>query len=196
MTAEMKLYNGSPTCFLDGKPTFLGYMWCSGPNPRGWEAAESARLYADAGIHLYAFDCGSTGAVECEWPGPGEGRDGHFDFSTVENRFSQMLDVDPEARFHLRVHLEMRRQNGWWLDLYPEECEVRSTGDRLTQSFASTLWRQQSVDFLRAFIEHLQAIGLGDRVIAYQTGAGGTGEWVKGDTSMAQISRNILHLQA
>ena len=186
MTAEMKLHHGTPTCFLDGKPTFLGYMWCSGPGPGGWEAAESARFYADAGIHMYAFDCGSTGAVECEWPGPGEGRDSHFDFSTVENRFGQILDVDPEARFHLRVHLEMRRHRGWWLDLYPEECEVRSTGDRLTQSFASTVWRQQSVEFLRAFIAHLQAIGLGDRVIAYQTGAGGTGEWVKGDTSMAQ----------
>ena len=187
MTAEMRLHNGTPTCFLDGKPTFLGYMWCGGPSTTEWQAAAAARLYAEAGIHIYALDCGTSGTVECEWPGPGEGRDGHFDFSTVENRLSRVLDADPEALFHLRVHLEMRIGNPWWLNLYPEECELRSTGDRLTQSFASKLWRQQSIDFLHAFADHLHAIGLGDRVIAYQTGAGGTGEWVKGDTSMSQI---------
>ena len=186
MAARVSLHNGTPTCFLDGEPTFLGYMWCRGPGLDGWEAAEAARLYAEAGIHIYAFDCGSTGAPESEWCGPAEGSDSHFDFSTVTDRFGQVLDVDPEARFHLRVHLEQRRGHGWWLDLYPEECEVDSAGARMTQSFASSVWRQQSMEFLRAFAEHLKAVGLGDRVIAYQTGAGDTSEWVKGGTSMAR----------
>ena len=186
MAARIALHNGTPTCFLDGKPTFLGYMWCRGPGLDGWEATEAAGLYAEAGIHIYAFDCGSTGAPESEWCGPGQGRDSHFDFSTVADRFGRVLEVDPEARFHLRVHLEQRRGHGWWLDLYPEECELDSAGGRQSQSFASAVWRQQSMEFLRAFAEHLGAVGLGDRVIAYQTGAGDTGEWVKGGTSMGR----------
>ena len=48
MTAEMRLHNGTPTCFLDGKPTFLGYMWCGGPSAEGWAAAEAAKIYAEA----------------------------------------------------------------------------------------------------------------------------------------------------
>jgi len=187
MTAEMKLHHGTPTCFLNGVPTFLGYMWCGGPTVEGWDAAEAAKVYAEAGIHFYAFDCGSQGVAE--WCGPGEGRDGHFDFSSVERRLNHILDADPQAHFHLRVHLEMQRgrPGGWWVDLYPDEAEVRSTGDRLSQSFASAVWRQQAIDFLHALAGHIESIGLADRVIAYQTGAGGTGEWVKGDTSMSRI---------
>ncbi|NLG49211.1 MAG: hypothetical protein GX552_03750, partial [Chloroflexi bacterium] len=48
----------------------------------------------------------------------------------------------------------------------------------------SLVWREQAKQFLREYIAHLQAIGLADRVIAYQTGAGHTGEWVKAATSM------------
>ena len=187
MTAELRLHNGTPTCFLDGKPTFLGYMWCGGPTTEGWDAAEAAKIYAEAGIHLYAFDCGSQGVAE--WRGPGEGYEGHFDFSSVEGRLNRILEADGQARFHLRVHLEMEkdRPSGWWVDLHPDEAEVRSTGDRLTQSFASTLWRQQAIGFLHALVAHIESIGMAERVIAYQTGAGGTGEWVKGNTSMGRI---------
>ena len=38
--------------------------------------------------------------------------------------------------------------------------------------------------FLQAYIAHLQDTGLDNHVIAYQIGAGRTGEWVKGHTSM------------
>jgi len=130
--------------------------------------ADCARRYAEAGIHLYAFDVGTQGS-------PPEWRDGH-DFSSVAARFGQVIAADPQARFHLRVHLEMPE---WWQKLHPEECELVSNGERRMQSFASRVWREQAKSFLRAYIAHIESIGLGDRVIAYQTGAGATGEWVK-----------------
>ena len=153
-----------------------------GPTAEGLVGGAAARHFAEAGIHIYAFDVGTAGTLE--WRGPAPGRGSHFDFSEVESRFGQFLDVDPEAHFLLRVHLEMQRYRPWWLDLYPEECEVTSRGLLPTQSFASTVWRQQANDFLRAYIEHFRAIGLADRVIGYKTGAGHTSEWVKGLTSM------------
>lgn len=183
-TAQVKLHNGTPTLFLDGQPAFAGYLWASGPESESYPMAEVARAYARAGIHLHAFDVG-TGGPAPEWRGPGDGRRDHFDFSTVAARLGRILDVDPDARFHLRVHLEMGGEQGrWWRELYPAECELDSISRRSTQSFASTVWRAQANAFLRAYIAHLQATGLADYVIAYQTGAGHTGEWVKGDTSM------------
>ena len=187
MTARVSLHNGTPTCFLDGKPTFLGYMWCRGPGLDGWEAADAARLYAEAGIHIYAFDCGA-GGPESMWCGSAPGRDSHYDFSSVAENFGRIIDVDPEARFHLRVGMEMQHANEWWRTMYPEECQLRSDGQRLCQSFASTVWRQQAKDFLRHLVAHLQSVGLSDRVIAYQTGAGGTGEWVKADSMASDTS--------
>ena len=178
MTAELKRYNGVPTVFLDGKPVFAGYMWGGGASPEVYTEAENAKLYAEAGVHWHAFDVGMGGY---EWCGPAQGRESHFDFSTVAQRFGRVIDADPDARFHLRVHLETHGQ--WWRDMYPAERELGSDGERRNQSFASVVWREQAKQFLREYITHIYAVGLGDRVIAYQTGAGATGEWVK-DTAM------------
>ncbi|MBN1872897.1 MAG: beta-galactosidase [Anaerolineae bacterium] len=184
MTTHVRQHNGTPTLFFNEQPTFAGYLWAGAPTAEGYAMAKVARAYAEAGIHLYAFDVG-VGAPEPEWCGPGEGHTGYFDFSTVEARYGHILDVDPDARFHLRIHLEMGGQRGkWWRDLYPEECELDSAGRRNTQSFASTVWREQANTFLRAYIAHLRSLGLDKHVVAYQTGAGHTGEWVKGDSSM------------
>jgi hypothetical protein len=181
MPAEIKLHSGAPTLFLDGRPAFYSLMWGSGPRPDGYPLHACAREYAQAGVHLFTFDIGAGGEAP-EWAGPAPGRPGHFDFSTLQARFQHVLDADPEARFHLRVHLEAP---AWWAGLYPDECERLSDGRRMRQSFASALWRAQAKDFLRALIAHLRAVGLFDRVIAYQCGAGDTGEWVKGHGAMA-----------
>jgi hypothetical protein len=184
MTAHIKIHNGTPTLFLDGQPAFDGLMWSSPPAPDSWGMAPVARRFAEAGIHLYAFDVGTQGSPP-EWPG-GNGSspapEADFDFSTVEARFNQVIAADPQARFHLRVHLEMP---AWWQNRYPEECERVSNGERRMQSFASRMWREQAKAFLRAYIAHIRAIGMAGRVIAYQTGAGTTGEWVK-ETAMSR----------
>lgn len=191
MPAHVRFHNGTPTLFLDGRPVFAGLIWDSGPRADGYPGAAVARRYAEAGIHLHTFDVGSQNTNE--WCGPHEGGDGHFDFSQTETRFRRVLDADPEARFHLRVHLDMR--SAWWLNLYPDECEVTSDGRRFFASFASIVWREQARDFLRTYIAHFESIGLADRVIAYQTGAGGTGEWVKGEGSMASRCADYYLLQ-
>jgi len=186
MTAKLQLHNGTPTVFVDGQPIFMSYLWMRGPTRDEYEAADTTRAYARAGIHAHAFDVG-TQAQEPEWCGPAPGRDEHWDFSTLGERFGRILDANPDALFHLRIHMRMP---AWWQKLYPEECEVASIGrpgGSATQSFASTVWRQQANDFLRAYVDALRQEGLYDRVIAYQVGAGNTSEWVKGDLSMDAV---------
>ena len=181
MSAQVGSHNGTPTLFLDGQPAFAGYMWTSVPDLEDYPAADIVRRFSEAGVHLYAFDVGTQSSKE--WCGPGPGRDSPFDFSLTEARLRRMIDVDPAARFHFRVHLD--QYDAWWRETYPEECELGSNGTRASASFASVVWRDQAMAFLRAYIGHLESVGLADRVVAYQTGAGGTGEWVKGECSMA-----------
>jgi hypothetical protein len=175
----VKPYRGVPTVHLNEKPVFAAINWVSTPSTDGWTSAAAARRASEAGVHIYAFEAGTA----AEWKGPRPGKSDPFDFSTVEARFGRIIDVDPEARFQLRCHLEIGADD-WWAKLYPEECEIHSNGRRYTQSFASRLWRDQARQFLREYAAHLARTGLMDRVVSFQPGAGHTGEWVKGETSM------------
>jgi hypothetical protein len=177
--AEVRPFNGSPALFLDGKPVFAAINWVSGPQADRWDFEEQARRSAETGIHIYAFDVGKG----TEWVGPGPGRPGDFDFSTVAARFGRVIKADPAALFHLRIYLETGHDD-WWEKAYPGECEILSDGRRNGMSFASKVWQEQAEEFLRAYIGHFKKTGLYDRVVAYQVGAGHTGEWVKGESSM------------
>jgi hypothetical protein len=182
---QIKEHNGTPTLHIDGKPVFYGMWWLAAPEEDQWIRSDFVRENAEeTGIHIYAFDVGRH-----EWAGPGEGRSGHFDFSTVEARLKRICDVDPKARFHLRIYLEMNEHfRKWWHDLYPDEVEICSDGTTYRQSFASKVWRKQAKEFLNTYIAHLQKIGLADRIVSYQVGAGHTGEWVKGKVSMYDLT--------
>ena len=182
LVTEVKLYNGAPTFFLDGEPAFAGMCWVTTPTVEGWRDAENAAAVAKAGIHIYSFDAGKG----FEWVEPQAGRSDPFDFSSVEARYGRIIEADPLARFHFRLYFEVQPDD-WWMKAYPEECEITSEGKPYGQSFASQVWRKQVKDFLKAFIAHLQRTGLIDRVTAFQPGAGHTGEWAKGETSMYSL---------
>ena len=180
--AEVKPFHGSPALFLDGKPVFPAINWVSGPQADRWDFEEQARCSAETGLHIYAFDVGKG----TEWVGPGPGRSGDFDFSTVETRFGRVIRADSGALFHLRIYLETGHDD-WWEKAHPGECEILSDGRRNGMSFASKIWREQAKEFLRAYVRHLKETGLSNRVVAYQVGAGHTGEWVKGESSMSAL---------
>jgi len=182
LLAQVRSHNGTPTLFLNGEPVFAGMCWVSPPLTEGWRDAEHARAVAEAGIHIYAFDAGK----DFEWVEPKAGRSDPFDFSTVEARYGRIIDVDPQASFHLRLHFEFQ-PGDWWLKAYPGECEIASDGRPVAQSFASEVWRKQVNEFLKALVAHLKRTGLIHRITAFQPGAGHTGEWVKGETSMYSL---------
>ena len=146
LVAQVKQYHGTPTLFLNGEPAFAGMFWVTTPSTEGWQDAENARMVAKAGIHTYSFDAGKG----FEWVEPKAGRSDPFDFSTVEARYGRIIDVDPLARFHLRLYFEVQPDD-WWMKAYPDECEITSEGIPFGQSFASEVWRKQVNDFLKAF---------------------------------------------
>lgn len=179
LRAEVKIHNGRPVLFLNGRPTFPGIWWVTAPSSDRWDFSEAARQSGETGIHIYAFDVGKG----TEWIGPETSPTHPHNFSTVEARFGRVLESDPKALFHLRIYLEAGHGD-WWEQKYPGECEILSDGRRDGQSFASLVWREQAKEFLQAYAAHFAKIGLSERVLSYQVGAGHTGEWVKGESSM------------
>jgi hypothetical protein len=180
LVAEIKMHHGAPTVFLNGKPIFAGMCWIPTPTVENWEAAAGVRAVGKAGVHIYAFDVGK----DFEWVAPRAGRSDPFDFSTVAARYGKVIDADPQALLHLRMHFEFGPDD-WWVKAFPHECEIASDGRAMGESFASEVWRQQVNDFSQGLMAELKRTGLIDRITAFQPGAGGTGEWVKGDTSMS-----------
>jgi hypothetical protein len=185
--AEIKPHNGVPTVFVDGRPTFYYLAWFPAPARKTDDAFRRAvgMLAHRTGVHLYTFEngAGRLGPAEHLWmPGPGPGREDYCDFSHVESDFHAFLDADPEARFHIRLFLDLNPEwveDRWWARLHPEECLINSEGWQPECSFASTVWRDHVNDFLRKFIAHVDRIGLADRVLAYQVNTGTTCEWFK-----------------
>ena len=176
MKAQLKQHNGTPTVFLDDKPAFFGCHLVGGMHPdRLNEHQPYARKYAEAEVHIYSVD-----TLTQEWVGPRPDDPSPYDFSLVVPRPLVYIDVDPEALFLLRMGFETRSlPENWWNNTYPDEVEILSDDARWGQSFASSVWRHQVNDLVEAFIDHLKAVGLYDRVVAFQVGAGSSGEWIK-----------------
>jgi hypothetical protein len=176
MKAQLRNHNGTPTVFLDDQPAFFGCHLVGYMNPDNLtEHQPYARKYAEAGIHIYSID-----TLHPEWCGPRPGDPSPYDFSIVVPRMQSYIDVDPQAHFLIRMGFETRWSPGnWWNLAYPDEVEALSDGSRWAQSFASTAWREQVNDLLKAYIEYLRQVGMLERVLAFQIGAGSSGEWIK-----------------
>lgn len=181
MKAHVRMHNGTPTLFLDDRPVFANCQLIGSVDPKGIPATqESIRAFARNGIHIYSID-----AVMREWCGPRPGNPSPYDFSETAPRLEMVLEADPQALFLLRMGLETHYlPDDWWNKAYPDEREVLSDGPYSSASFASEVWQAQVKDFLRAYIGHLRATGLYDRVIAYQPATGTCGEWIKSWSSM------------
>jgi hypothetical protein len=176
MKAQMKIHNGTPTVFIDDQPTFFGCHLVGSMDPQNPnEHQDIVSRYADVGIHIYSVD-----TLTHEWSGPRPGNTSPYDFSHVVPRLQSYIDVDPQALFLLRVGLDTRwPPTTWWNDAHPDELEVLSDGMSYSQSFASKVWQEEAKDLLSAFIDYLRQVGLYDRVLAFQIGAGSSGEWIK-----------------
>lgn len=179
MKATVQPYNGTPTLFLNDQPVFANCHLIGGLDPNGLATIqESVRAFANNNIHIYSID-----AVGAEWTTPRTGDAYTFDFSETAPRLQAVLDADPDALFLLRMGFETYYVD-WWRQAYPDEVEVLTDGPSTSASYASLAWQTQVKDLLRAYIAQLRAVGLYDRVIAYQVATGTCGEWIKSWSSM------------
>ena len=185
MKAHVRQHNGTPTLFLDGQPAYANIHLIGGIDPNGIAETQAViRAFAASGVHIYSID-----ALGDEWYAPRPTGGGPFDFRVTAPRLQPIIDADPDALFLLRMSFETKYfPADWWNLMYPDEVEVLDTGARLSASYASSIWRTQVAELLRAYIDHLKSVGLYDRVVAYQICTGTCGEWIKDWSSMSPPS--------
>ncbi len=176
MKAQLKRHNGTPTVFFDDEPSFFGCHLVGYMVPDNLQQHQPfAKKYAEAGINIHSVD-----NFTHEWVGPHDGSDKPYDFTLVVQRMNTFLEANPNALFLMRMGFDTKWPPSTWFNAaYPDEVEILSDGNHVGNSFASPHWREHVNALLVDFIAHLRAIGLYDRVVAFQIGAGSSGEWIK-----------------
>jgi len=121
------------------------------------------RKAAGAGVHVHSF------GIPMPWPKPGEAPD----FAGVDRAFRATLAADPEALFLPRFGMSAP---GWWQEAHPDACLTFDDGQTKGECPASTLWREQSLERLRALVRYCEQ-HYGDRMLGYHPCGQHTGEW-------------------
>jgi len=152
------------------------------------ELLKTAAGYRDAGVTMFTPILGLNAA----WVAPGK-----YDWHAFDLFFARLLTIHPAAYVLPRLHLN---PPAWWKEQHPEELvkcgltpdptmfrlpeRLGETGlnwnglaDPYDASWASTLWRNEITEVLKAFLAHMESSPLAARMIGYQVAYGHTGEW-------------------
>ncbi len=124
---------------------------------------EEFHLAAAAGVHMHSF------GIAMPWPRPGKAAD----FSRVDEAIEQVLSADPDALLLPRFGVD---PPGWWYDAHPTEALKFDDGRRRPVCVASTIWRKEMVERVRALVAHCER-KYGDHMLGYHPCAQHTGEW-------------------
>lgn len=163
---RLDVREGTPTITIDGEATRPLIFFFNTEVPEGAEfLAPQVRLAAAAGVHLYSL------CLPWPWPEPGRAPD----YSQGERFLQAFLDVDPDARFIVRMRCEGAPE---WIDAHPETAIVYADGTRPAMtSLASELWWETLATGLAQAVEHFEASAYGDRILAYHPAGQTSNEW-------------------
>ena len=121
--------------------------------------------------------------LEDGWIGPGQ-----YDWTRFDKYFAKLLELVPDAFLLPRLHPYAPE---WWKESHPNElvkCGLpidagqykaaaqiieggfnwTSLGDPYAASFASEIWKKETIEMLRNFLRHMEASPLKSRMMGYQ----------------------------
>jgi hypothetical protein len=173
--AEIKMYNGAPTLFINGAPNAgLTYMTYN-PSSKYYESfgkigVDLASVAVTADYHVFQNQ-------PVVWLGPDQ-----YDFSYIDEKMKLILEANPNAYIFPRVYI---CSPPWWDEQHPDQLVKWDDGlierkigrKNKFPSWASEEYRQASVNNLRHFIEHIRKQWYADRVIGYHIASGMWEEW-------------------
>ncbi|MGQ9608266.1 MAG: beta-galactosidase [bacterium] len=179
-SAQVDLYKGIPTLFIDNIPnSAIAYMTYN-PNFKYF------KQFGDNGIHIYSFSSTPSesgyGLAPTTWIEPDK-----YDYSNLDERVNMILRADPSAYIFPRIYLHSPR---WWDAKYPDELVTvdlgdgkpvpfyHHPGDKRAPSWASEIWKRDTADAIRKYISHIKSSPYSDRIIGYHIASGTTEEWM------------------
>ena len=176
--AEVKMHNGSPALFIDGKvypPMYATIRTIN--NTETMIDKEYYRRLGESGIKVFFLIC------DTEWIKPGA-------FKLFSEEAEALLEAVPDAYIIARISMHAPPE---WCTENPGETLTYSDGKKKAvslftesyvrdypdgiYSFCSEKWRKKAADALTEMHEMIKRAPFADRVIGYFFAAGGTSEW-------------------
>lgn len=180
--SEIRFERGGARLFLNGREEFPFFAVSSSP-------LRTAKSYREAGMRFLHPLIG----LEDGWTGPGT-----YDWTQYDRYFAKLLEIVPDAFLFPRIHLYAPV---WWKEAHPQELircglpippgEYRvppqyvdrdsglnwSLNDPYAASFASEIWKKETAETLRRFLQHVESSPLQSRMMGYHLSGMHTGEW-------------------
>ena len=164
LTSEVRILNGMPALYVDGKLTSQVLAAPYRPGPSDFND------FLKAGISIFNI------YLRFDWTGPEQ-----YDFKKVDEKLDVYLKINPKALFLPRVLLT---PGPWWCKEFPDEITRRDDGSPAGMfgaachpTLASEKYRELSHKAMAAFLAHVEE-KYGDRIVGYQAGNGFGGEWL------------------
>lgn len=188
LSANVKLHQGKPTLFVNGKPvmaSFYALTDCTGGRfSFDEQPQQSMRQFAAIGFRLYQVDLWLEDCLP---------REGKWDIGIARRQLAGVLEACPQAGIVLRWHLNAP---AWWREQNPEELTqydnggmetpdrklpVRYLQDDLRRtpraSMASEKWLRFASDHTARLLRELAASPEGNALIGVHVANGVYGEW-------------------
>jgi hypothetical protein len=162
LVAEMKLYNGRTTLFINGQPH--DGIFCS-------TLAANKQEFIDAGFDIFnIIDGGNPWVADslCDFQ--------ETDEYNLDNIISDFIFRKPDAKIIVRLSYGYPR-NFWWAVEHKDQQAVPHWRDlgRKMPSYASLKWREEAGRALEITVRHLEE-KFGNNIIGYMPGNGSCGE--------------------
>lgn len=164
LTSEVKILNGVPALYVNGKLTSQVLAAPYRPGPSDFMD------FWKAGITIYDI------YLRFDWTGPEQ-----YDFSKVDDKVDGYVKLQPSVLLLPRVLLT---PGAWWCKAYPDDITMRDDGTPAGMfgqpchpSLSSEKYRDLSHKAMIAFMNHVES-KYGDHIVGYQVGNGFGGEWL------------------
>ncbi len=177
--AEVRMYRGKPTAFIDGRPTALPSY--SPVSWRGTILQEAVPWFFPHGMGAYMLGVPSSAVTE-PWGESPFFQDGQV---TDAPTAAFKVDMDAQAEFILNgdpdAYLFIRNgptQTPSWRKMHPDDMFVTEDGETLDHpSMASDAYWDVFAELLKACVRYCEARPWGHRIIGYWFGFDGEGTW-------------------
>ncbi|MBO5653088.1 MAG: hypothetical protein J6S44_02615 [Clostridia bacterium] len=178
LKSEIKLQNGLPRLFVEGKET-PAMAYTTYFNERS-ENEDFAR----AGYRIFFVNISMTKApINSTYTGFSPFRVGvfedaeHPDYSEFEDEVHKILAFCPDAIIFVRINLSMP---AWWVESHPDEVTQTSKGGK-REAMCSPVFHRDGNRLLTELVEHVKASDYASRVGGWQLCGGHTQEWFHHD---------------
>ena len=176
VTAEMRMLNGNPEIFLDGKPFPL--LW------------GHSYYHIRPDFRMHVGDMPYTAVTVCPWYASWHPALGKFDFAHFDRMAEDARRNNPDDAYFIWSFILYPPND--FAEKYPDDMAKDNEGNstpvgRFSWSYGSAQARAEMKDAIDRAIRYIESSPYGNRVIGYRFATGFGTEWLGWDTRPGRV---------